>query len=376
MEDRAKLIYFIYSVKDELGFENQMDFENKIENNFNFRFKVQKFVFLSKYFGWNNHYKFTLYPRGPYSSVLAEDYHSNAFIHVKSNAIDFEMDSFKEFVEGKSEYDLEATSTILFYKSFSEDFSLNDAIAALKEIKPHIDQRIVEKAYFDTSNMAAVENLISPGISSNLLEDIKSDILHKTIKLISIFEKFEMSYNSKYLVLSLNYLKNVLMKETLDSNLKNDLLESISKHISKIDEIHTLCNLNEDILKDMNLNHIKESFNRLENYIGCELDITPRFNESEEFDIRKIYEEHFMIKDFILDEIIPKYDELVSCDLYFENEVGKPAFEFYIRYKEKISYDERNIMFHDIVSDIYDFCVSSNLEDIFKTISIFLVRQH
>lgn len=31
MEDRAKLIYFIHSVKDELGFENQMDFENKIE---------------------------------------------------------------------------------------------------------------------------------------------------------------------------------------------------------------------------------------------------------------------------------------------------------------------------------------------------------
>lgn len=101
-------------------------------------------MFLAKYFGWNNHYRFTLYPRGPYSSALAEDYHSNAFNHVKSNAIDFEMDSFKEFVEGKSEYDLEATSTILFYKSFREDFSLNYAIVTLKEIKPHIGPSIVE----------------------------------------------------------------------------------------------------------------------------------------------------------------------------------------------------------------------------------------
>ena len=375
MENQANLIYFLNSLKGELGFENLIDFENKIENNFHFRFKVQKFVFLAKYFGWNNSYTFTLYPRGPYSSALAEDYYSNTFKHLKSDAPDFKKDSFKEFVEGMSEYDLEATSTILFYKNFSDDFSLNDAITILNEIKPHIGRSIVEKSYYDVSNMAAVENLISPEISPGLLKDIRSGLLHKIIRFISIFDKFEGSYNSRYLVLSLNYLKGVLINQTLDITLENDLLGFISKYLSKIDEIRILCSGNGDILKNMNLKSIKKSFNNLENYIGCELGILPRFNESEEFSIREIYREYFMILDFVLTEVISKYDELADCDLYFENEAGKPAFEFYVKSEEKLSYEKWDQLTFEIISMVHDFCAGSNLEDIFKTISIFLIDE-
>ena len=50
MNDKNYLVYFLNSMKEELEFEDFTDFKNKIESNFNFKLKIQKFVFFSQMF--------------------------------------------------------------------------------------------------------------------------------------------------------------------------------------------------------------------------------------------------------------------------------------------------------------------------------------
>ena len=63
-------------MKEELEFKDPEDFRNKVESDLDFKFKIQKFVFLAKYFGWNNSYLYYLYILGSYSPRLADDYYS------------------------------------------------------------------------------------------------------------------------------------------------------------------------------------------------------------------------------------------------------------------------------------------------------------
>ena len=44
MNDKNYLVYFLNSMKDELGFEDSEDFKNKVESNLAFKIKIQKFV--------------------------------------------------------------------------------------------------------------------------------------------------------------------------------------------------------------------------------------------------------------------------------------------------------------------------------------------
>jgi hypothetical protein len=81
--------------------------------------------------------------------------------------------------------------------------------------------------------------------------------------------------------------------------------------------------------------------------------------ENEQLKIKLIY-------NFIKNNIMPKYDVLCSCKVQ-DN-------EFYIEYDEFLSFDERNILNREILQQIYDFCVSSDIEeDCFFNISVFLV---
>ena len=370
MNDKANLLWFLNSQKEELNFNDAHDFKNKIASDFNFRFKIQKFVFLAKYFGWDNEYKFALYPRGPYSSVLAEDYYSNISNSMSLDISNFKKDSFEEFIHGKSEYDLEAASTILYYKGFNQTFSLNDAILTLNKIKPHITSDIVKKAYYDVDNLSIIKDITSNSVSNDFLKNFKSGLLNKIVKLIAQTEKINFSNNSKHIILSLNYLKNILINETLDNNPKNDLLSFISRYVAKIEELFILSRKDGEILKNMDIAGIKELFSKLEDYIKWELDFSG-LNETKGLGV---FEEYYLIKKFILEEIISKYKNLATCDLYFEDEIGNSAFEYYIRTHVYLSYDIRKELLHDIITKVYEFCINLDLEDIFKTISIFLVN--
>ena len=61
MNEKNYLVYFLNSMKEELEFEDSEDFKSKVQSNLNFKNRIQKFVFLAKYFGWNNSYSYNLY---------------------------------------------------------------------------------------------------------------------------------------------------------------------------------------------------------------------------------------------------------------------------------------------------------------------------
>ena len=70
MNNKNYLVYFLNSMKNELEFEDPEDFKNKVESDLDFKIRIQKFVFLAKYFGWNNSYSYNFYRYGPYSVFL------------------------------------------------------------------------------------------------------------------------------------------------------------------------------------------------------------------------------------------------------------------------------------------------------------------
>lgn len=195
MNEKRRLAYFLNQFFCELGFKDISDFKNKIKSDFNFRFRIQKFVFLAKYFGWDNSYGYKLYPRGPYSSALDDDYYCEDILNKSSEIECFNQKAFKEFIESKSEYDLEASSTILFYKSFRDSFSLEDAIKTLSEIKPHIDSAIVKRAYLDVCDCTSSREFISQEKSEDVLKSNKNELSHRILNSIASFAQFNTNSN-------------------------------------------------------------------------------------------------------------------------------------------------------------------------------------
>ena len=107
-------------VKDSWSFSDVEDFVDKIRNDFNFRWNVQKFVYIAKYFGWNHSYKYSLYIMGSYSSALADEYYNEDILKYSPLKIDgFDSNSFNAFVGGKSIPYLQSASTILVVKRIS-----------------------------------------------------------------------------------------------------------------------------------------------------------------------------------------------------------------------------------------------------------------
>ena len=317
MEDRAKLVYFLNTVKEELAFENPIDFKNKIENDFHFRFKVQKFVFLAKYFGWENNYKFALYPRGHYSGALAKDYYSNVFNNCSLNEDKFKKDSFKRFIEDKSEYDLEAASTILYYKNFYKNFSLNDAINTLNDIKPHINASIVEKSYFEVNDFPIIENSMQYSLSNYSLENTKRELSGKIIGLEQSFGSFKESSNLDFIINSLNYLQFVLYNESFDIAIEHDLLEFISKYVADIEKLYSFSLNAENLFYRMNIDFLKGSFRQLQNYFNQELVMDSCLN-FEKFD-NSSYENKYESSELIyaFEPVYPfKSDKITFDDMF------------------------------------------------------------
>lgn len=152
---------FMNHVKDSLSFSDVEDFVDKIRNDFNFRWNVQKFVYIAKYFGWNHSYKYSLYIMGSYSSALADEYYNEDILKYSPLKIDgFDSNSFNEFVGGKSIHYLESASTILYYMGSEENFTRGGAIKTLQNIKPYIDSEIVGNSYDDIIRLNFFKKII------------------------------------------------------------------------------------------------------------------------------------------------------------------------------------------------------------------------
>ena len=77
---------------------------------------------------------------------------------------------------------------------------------------------------------------------------------------------------------------------------------------------------------------------------------------------------------FILRNIIPNHDELVSCDLAHEDMEGNPDIIFNIKFDEGLSFSKRSALHCTILEEICDFCVSSDFSYVFDDITVLLVR--
>ena len=289
MNDKNYLVYFLNSMKEELEFEDPEDFKSKVESNLDFKIRIQKFVFLAKYFGWNNSYSYNLYRHGPYSPVLTEDYYSKDlfdYMPLKINDLDF--NSLKSFIRGKSRDYLESATTILLYKNFNGNISLDSAIEKLGAIKPHISPLIVEESYHDVKDFKLSSKSVPRKINSVVLKDVKNNLNKKIIKNIRLFENFEINYNQVFILGSLDYLRIVLREEELNDYMKNDLFNLILQYIQDVEKIYSSCNEDNDVFENMNLSSLEEFFDRLQNYISHDLEVLPRLDD-DDFDESVFY---------------------------------------------------------------------------------------
>lgn len=289
MNNKNYLVYFLNSMKDELGFEDPEDFKSKVESNLNFKIRIQKFVFLAKYYGWNNSYSYNLYRHGPYSPVLTDDYYSNdLFEYTPLEIHDLDFNSLKNFIMDKSIDYLESATTILLYKQFLGNISLDTAIEKLGEIKSHIPSEIVRKSYYDVKDFKLTQKPVSRKVRRVVLKDVKNNLNNKIIKNITLFENFEINYNKVFILGSLDYLRIVLREEKLNNYMKNDLFNLISQYIQDVEKIYSSCNEDNDVFENMNLSDLEEFFDRLQNYISHDLEVLPRLDD-DDFDESLFY---------------------------------------------------------------------------------------
>jgi len=123
--------------------KRKIDFNFNISD-FNSRLRLQKYVFIAKFFGLDLGYNFNLYIHGPYSPELANDYYriGDNLEKYEEHSLDFEKDAFIELIRNKNEEWLEAAATILMV---SEDSCKKDiVIKIVQEIKPRFSKKFLD----------------------------------------------------------------------------------------------------------------------------------------------------------------------------------------------------------------------------------------
>lgn len=140
----------------------------------------------------------------------------------------------------------------------------------------------------------------------------------------------------------------------------------LNKYIGDIEEIMNISNFDENLISKLNLNKIKNLFDRLKNYISQELNMKLK-SEKPNY-------EYYNILEFIAEDILPKYEDLTSCELFFNNNES-PSFEYYVKCNDSLSFEERESLTRNLIDEIYDYCLSRHFEDIFKTIFVFLLKR-
>ena len=195
----------------------------------------------------------------------------------------FDFNSFNGFVDGKSIHYLESASTILYYMGSEENFTREDAIDKLQVIKPHIDSEIVGNAYNDIIrlNLFRNNNPYEIIVIDDNLDNKKEILLDQINYYIEYFTDFGQCNNSIIVSSSLDYLSMVLENETLNLEMKNDLLKVLSDYVFNVKKIYDWCDANPKVFEYMNLNSLEIEFNRIQDYISQELGISLRLFDSD-----------------------------------------------------------------------------------------------
>jgi uncharacterized protein YwgA len=127
------------------------------ESNFDTRLKIQKYVYLAKYYGLDMRYPYSMYLYGPYSSQLADDYYSvepfySQYFGMNHDNLpsSFRKSEFIDLVRGKDSNWLEVAATLLsLNKSFKDKKSLLDRTANMKD---HIPKEMIESILMELEN--------------------------------------------------------------------------------------------------------------------------------------------------------------------------------------------------------------------------------
>ena len=150
MSQKKRLKKFIDLLNEYLDFNFNID-------NFNHRLKLQKYVFIGKFFGFKHSYVYNLYIRGPYSSELANDYYDVCYDKINSNdQIEVNIVSLAALVKNKDIDWLESASTMLsLYNSHKElynkknNFDHERLITGTSQIKQKIDITLIKTVFSD-----------------------------------------------------------------------------------------------------------------------------------------------------------------------------------------------------------------------------------
>lgn len=140
--EKLELKAFTEFLQDTCGFKFDV-------NSFNHRIRLQKYVFISKFLGWNNKYDYNIYVRGPYSPDLAKDYYNLKDVSIspeesKGFLSGLDKDKFSQIIQGKRIEWLEVGTTMLSLYDSNKDKVKRESIADLllertKDIKSEYD---------------------------------------------------------------------------------------------------------------------------------------------------------------------------------------------------------------------------------------------
>jgi len=131
----------------------QFDILEDTEENFDNRFRIQKYVFLAEYFGLHLDYVFSMYIHGPYSPDLTNDYYELAqdgFEHPEELPDEFDINRFYSFVSPMDSTSLEAAATLL---SLNENFHDRQCLLdRVKNMKSHIALENIQDIFESLEN--------------------------------------------------------------------------------------------------------------------------------------------------------------------------------------------------------------------------------
>lgn len=128
--------------------ENKMiDMDRITDDNdegFSNRLRVQKYVYLAKYFGYGFPYDYSMHLCGPYSKQLTRDYYRLDTLP-RPQPLNFpRKGEFLELLKTKSEDWLEIASTIIEKKG---EIKRENLLAHIKFIKPNHTMDFIERVY-------------------------------------------------------------------------------------------------------------------------------------------------------------------------------------------------------------------------------------
>ena len=116
----------------------EFDISGDDDSHFINRLKLQKYVFMAKYFGIPFHYKHGIYLHGPYSKRLAADYYSLAsdgrrdIVSPMSNPVQFRESDFLKAIHNDPKW-LEIATTLLDRYNVTKD--LNTLVKEVDRVK-------------------------------------------------------------------------------------------------------------------------------------------------------------------------------------------------------------------------------------------------